>query len=314
VTARRLGTRAACSVLVLLLGSAARAQTPAPSPAPARVGAAELSSLAIGADDVVVTVGDVALRRSDMFRQVDLAAPAKSAEVMRTMVLSTAAQLDALREGIDVPADVLEAEVTQAIAEQKASFATEVDEKLPLEEYLRLRHGMSPEDHRAEVKRMVLAAMLLDRAVRVDQLRSGYELVQVIVVEKEELAREIAGQLAEGASFAVLAKRHSVHPSASRGGELPAMPLASDAPLLVGADTLQPGGLLGPLPLSVGERSLWRILRLAERVEPTTRPWAELRDGVEAELAARPLEADELTVFESRVSDRYRVSRPPRSP
>jgi parvulin-like peptidyl-prolyl isomerase len=263
---------------------------------------------------VVVTVGDLQLRRSDIFRQLDLATPARSAEVIRQMVLTTAAALDAQREGIDVAGDVLDKEVDSAIAEQKASFATEVDEKMPLEEYLRLRHGMSPEQHHAEVRRMVLASLLLERAVRLDQLRSGYEMVQLIVVEDEALAKDIAGQLAEGASFSVLAKRHSIHPSAARGGELPAMPLASDAPLLKGADALEPGGVLGPEPLVLNGKTLWRIVRLADRAKPSTAPWAELREGIEADLALRPLEADELSVFEARISDRYRVSRPARSP
>ena len=72
------------------------------------------------------------------------------------------------------------------------------------------------------------------------------------------------------------------------------MPLASDAPLLEGRDALQPGGLLGPEPLRAERQDLWRIVRLADRAPPSTAPWAELREGIEAELAARPLEADEL--------------------
>src|SRR5262249_27212861 len=153
---------------------------------------------------------------------------------------------------------------------------------------------------RAEVRRMVLATMFLERAVRLDQLRSGYDLCQIILVEDEKLAREIADELSQGASFSVLAKKNSVHPSASRGGELPAVPLGGEAPLLAGRETLQPGGLLGPLPYEAGGKSYWRILRLEERATPTTAPWSELREQIEAGLVARPLEADELAIFEAR--------------
>ena len=55
--------------------------------------------------DKGVTVGDLKLTRSDIFRQLDLATPARSAEVIRQMVLTTAAGLDAQREGIDVAAE-----------------------------------------------------------------------------------------------------------------------------------------------------------------------------------------------------------------
>src|SRR5262249_60924332 len=120
-----------------------RAAAPAATPAApgARVGVDGLAGLQRGQDDVVVKVGDVELHRSDVYRVLDLAVPARSAEVIRQMVLTTAAQLDARREGIDVPADAADKEVERAIAEQKASFAMEVDEHMPLEEYLEKRHG-----------------------------------------------------------------------------------------------------------------------------------------------------------------------------
>jgi hypothetical protein len=281
---------------------------------PARVGAEALDGLALAQDEVVVSVGDVLLRRSDVFRVLDLAAPARSAEVIRQMVLTTAAHLDARREGLDVPADLLEREVEAALAEQRASFALEVDESLPLEDYLRLRHGLSPEQHRAEVRRMVLASLLLERAVRLDELRSGYDTLQVAVVEQESVALEMAGQLAQGASFSVLARKHSVHPSAARGGDLPPVPPDADAPLLAGRQDLAAGAVLGPEPLLAGEKRLWRLLRLVERVPATAAPWPELRERVEADLLARPLEAEELAVFEARIMDRYRVTRPTREP
>ncbi len=281
---------------------------------PERVGVTQLAELALAQDEVVVAVGDVQLRRSDVFRVLDLAAPARSAEVIRQMVLTTAAQLDARREGLDAPAELLEREVATAIAEQRASFALEVDEQLPLEEYLRLRHGMSPDEHRAEVRRMVLAALLLERAVRLDALRSGYDTVQLALVEDEAVARAMAAQLAEGASFLVLAKKHSVHPSAARGGDLPPVPPDADSPLLAGRQALQPGAVLGPEPLLAGDQRLWRLLRLVEHVPASAASWPELRERVEAELRARPLEAEELAVFEARIMDRYRVTRPARTP
>lgn len=279
-----------------------------------RVGADELPFAARGQDEVVVQVGEVGLRRSDVFRELDLAVPARSAEIIRQMVLTTAAQLDARREGLDVPSELLEREVDAAIAEQQASFALEVDERIPLEEYLRLRHGMTPADHRAEVRRMVLASLLLERAVRLDALRAGYDVVQIMVLEDEALAAEVAAQLREGASFAALARQHSRHPSAARGGDLPPVPPDADAALLAGRQDLAPGGVLGPEALLAGERKVFRLLRLVERVAPRAAPWPELRAQVEAELVARPLEPEELAVFEARVMDRYAVSRPARNP
>ncbi|HZL99303.1 MAG TPA: peptidylprolyl isomerase, partial [Planctomycetota bacterium] len=275
-----------------------------------RIGAQSLESLARGDDAVVITVGDIALRRSDVFRLLDLATPARSAEVMRQMVMTTAAQLDALREGIDVPLDALDREIELAVAQQKASFALEVDENMPLEDYLRLRHGLTPDQYRDEVRRMVLASLLLERAVRLDQHRSATDSVALIVVEAEELAREIAAQLQAGASFAVLARKNSRHASAGNGGELPPIPIDAQIPLLEGRETMQPGELLGPAPITIDGKPAWRILRLDARHLADDRPWSELREDIETELAARPMTGEELAVFEARAVDRYRVSTP----
>ena len=275
--------------------------------------AAELTSLARGQDEIVVTVGEVVLRRSDVFRVLDLATPGKAAEVIRQMVLTTAAQLDAQAEGIDVPAAELQRQIALSISEQKATFALEVDETLPLEEYLELRHGIGPDEYRQEVRRMVLASMLLERAVRLDQMRSARDDVAVILVDDEQLAREIADKLSQGASFAALARQHSVYPSAARGGEL--APLFDDVslPLLEGRRTLQPGEVLGPAVITLGGQTFWRLVRLIDRHEPSTAKWVELRSRIESELATRPLDADELALFEARVIDRYRVTRPSRN-
>lgn len=290
------------------------ASTPAPAadapPSGLRVGAQSLDSLARGDDAVVITVGDTALRRSDVFRLLDLATPARSAEVMRQMVLTTAAALDAQREGIDVPLEALDREIELAVAQQKASFALEVDEHMPLEDYLRLRHGLSPDAYRDEVRRMVLASLLLERAVRLDQMRSATDTVALILVDDEALARDLVTQLQAGASFSVLAKKHSKHVSSDAGGELPPIPSDAKIPVLEGRETMQPGELLGPAPITVEGQAMWRIVRLISRHLPTDKPWAELRDGIEAELAARPMTAEELAVFEARAVDRYRVSTP----
>jgi len=261
----------------------------------------------------VVSVGGVELHRSDVFRVLDMAAPGRSAEIISQMVLTTAAQLDALAEGIDVPAAELQRQIGLSISEQKARFALETDESISLEEYLELRHGLSPDEYRQEIRRMVLAAMLLERAARLDQVRSARDDVALIVVDDEDLAREIAGKLADGASFAALARQHSLHPTASRGGEQ--LPLIGDfsPPLLEGRMSLQPGEVLGPAVITMGGQTFWRLVRLMERHEADGAPWSELRESIEADLLTRPFEADELALFEARATARYSVSRPPRN-
>jgi hypothetical protein len=157
---------------------------------------------------------------------------------------------------------------------------------------------------------MVLASLLLERAVRLDQLRVSTDSIALILVDDENLAKELVTQIQAGASFSVLAKQHSKHVSATAGGELPPIPVDAKVPVLDGRETMQPGDLLGPAPITLEGKSLWRIMRLSARQVATDKPWSDLRDGIEAELAARPMSAEELAVFEARAVDRYRVSTP----
>jgi hypothetical protein len=92
------------------------------------------------------------------------------------------------------------------------------------------------------------------------------------------------------------------------------MPAGEDLPLVAGRQALEPGGLLGPSAISLNGRTWFRILRLIERHEADSAPWADVRGEIESDLAARPLQPDELAIFEDRMVDRYRVSRPMRSP
>jgi len=279
----------------------------------ARVSAAELRSLVGDSDPVVRQVGEVAIRASDVYRVMDLAAPKLAGDVLREMVLTTLAELEARREGVDVPRAELEAQVEDAMAEQRARFAVEGDPSMTLEEFLLAFHGMTPEAYRDETRRMVLSSMLLDRTVRLQSLRSGRDDLQIILLTDDTIAQEVATLLAEGASFEVLAKRHSVHPSGKDGGYMPA--LASDVPvaLVEGRQMLVPGEVLGPAPVTVQGKDFVRFVRLVERHPAREGSWAELRDEVEADLQRTPMNPDEVAVFEAKMRDRYRVHRPERS-
>ncbi len=67
-------------------------------------------------------------------------------------------------------------------------------------------------------------------------------------------------------------------------------------------------------PLTVEGQDVWRFVRLVDRLAPEEAPWADVRARIETDLASHPLRPEELAVFEARMRDRYRVSRPGGSP
>jgi len=284
----------------------------APPVVDGRVPASELKSLVRHDDVVVRQVGEVEIRASDVFRVLDLAAPALAADVLREMVLTTLAEQEARREGVDVPASELEGSVDEAMAEQRARFALEGAPDMSLEEFLLEFHGMTAEEYQSETRRMVLASLLLDRVVRLQQFRSTRDELQIILVSEKELADEIHQLLGEGASFSVLAKRHSEHPSGTSGGFMPALSQEVSAPVVDGREMLSPGEVLGPAPITLGEQDFWRFLRLVDRHEAMEGDWDGLRDLVEADLIENPMNPDEVAIFEARMREEYRVRQPAR--
>ncbi len=98
-----------------------------------------------------------------------------------------------------------------------------------------------------------------------------------------QLAQDIAGQIAAGADFAELARRHSGDASASRGGDMGYQHRGMLPPgIEKEIDKIAPGGILGPIRLLEG----MAVLRLAERKPAQLRTLEDVRRTV-AELWTR---------------------------
>ncbi|MCB9899213.1 MAG: hypothetical protein H6825_14505 [Planctomycetes bacterium] len=279
-----------------------------------RLTANDLDPVVQHRDEVVQLVDGVEVRASDVYRMLELAAPQVTSEIMGQVVLATLAQLEAAAEGVDVPADQVELLVAKEKQRVRDQLSVQGGGKVDLAEFLREQHGMTVSQYDAEVRRMVLAQMLADRVVRLDQMRQARDELQLILVDDAALAAEIAAKLHDGASFSALARQHSIHPTAASGGFLPPFPVGIPAALVDGRDALQPGEFLGPAPVTIDGHDAFRLLRLVRRLPARTEPWDVLRQEIEQELSERPVGAEELIVFEARMRDRYRVQRPPRSP
>lgn len=306
---------AVVSALALcLVVSTGAAQSPPADPGTARVAASSFGSGLEGADLVVRKVGDVEIRASDVYRMLDLSSPAVLADAASELVLMALVRLAAREEGVDVPAVELEAEVDRAVSEQQARFALEVTTEITLEEFVAERHGWSPEGFREQLRHGILGNMLLDRVVRLNQWRSARDELQIILVQDESMAQEIGSKLAAGASFTVLARNHSSHPSGAEGGFMPLLPASLEVPLVAGREALAVGEFLGPAPITLGGADYWRFVRLVDRMEAMTGDWLAVRDQVEADLSETPLHGDELALFEATMAERYGVSTPASSP
>lgn len=137
---------------------------------------------------------------------------------------------------------------------------------------------------------------------------------RLIQVADEKTAQSIAAEIAQGAKFEDLAKRHSQAPSAAKGGELdwvsfklPATAGQTQGYPLVVADAITrliPGGVSPVL----SENGAWYLTKLEAQRATTIPGFAATRSGLERQLKQRHLE-QETAAFVMRLMSKGKVER-----
>ncbi len=214
---------------------------------------------------------------------------------------------EARRLGVHIGADQVEKSMAAVLKAQSDEFELAAGPGSDFEQYILERYGTTSQAYRAAVRDQVMEELFLARLIRYQARLEERIQVRVIVVEGFDAAREIAAKLDEGANFAALARAQSLDRSARLGGLLP--PVARDCPhpLLQGAASLKPGqrAELSSIPGKSGE--LFRILRLEKELPADSRPYGEQAAEIERELETRALDPFELTEWDRRVRERYRI-------
>ncbi|MDZ7710067.1 MAG: peptidylprolyl isomerase [Roseovarius sp.] len=165
-----------------------------------------------------------------------------------------------------IPPDVLfKGVLDQLVQQELLSQAHEGD----LSTVARLR--LENEERAITASEMI--GSLTDAAITAEALQAAYDSEYAetgdeteyrashILVETEEKAKEIAGEIADGANFAALAQEHSTGPSGPSGGELGwfgagvMVPEFSDA-----VAALEAGEVSGPVQTQFG----WHLIKLNE--------------------------------------------------
>lgn len=214
---------------------------------------------------------------------------------------------EARRLCVRIGADQVEKSVAAVLKAQSDEFELAAGPGRDFEQYILERYGTTSAAYRAAVRDQVMEELFLARVIRYQARLEERIQVRVIVVEGMDAAREIAGKLDEGANFAALARAQSIDRSAAQGGLLP--PVARDCPhpLLQGAASLKPGerAELSSIPGKSGE--LFRILRLEKELPADARPYSEQAADIEQELETRVIDPFELTEWDRRARERYRI-------
>ncbi len=283
-----------------------RSPPPAPAP-PSGTGAKGTIAARVGSREILLE--EVA---REMFRSAassNLTDRQRAIGTLNKLVIREIVQLEKQRLGLAVPAAWLSGEKQRAMDDLKTQVETsyglrmtperflEVELKQTLAEFLRARETEASE------------RWLLSRIIRFHGIESDRVELQLIAVDDEKTARDVAARLDQGADFSQLAMSYSKHPSGQNGGRLPPLAKESLNPA-VGerAFALAPGARSNILSVDDGlGRRQFELIKLVRRLPPRKVTWAEVSAEIEEGLAHAPVSSDEFVAWSLRLERIYDV-------
>ncbi|PYG29164.1 peptidylprolyl isomerase [Pelagimonas varians] len=147
-------------------------------------------------------------------------------------------------------------------------------------------------ERRTQMASVALAAMA-DQAVTEDAVQAAYKAEYMqgeaglefnashILVETEEEAQAIVGELSTGVDFAELAQTKSTGPSGPNGGSLGWFSKGMMvAPFQDAVDTLEAGGIAGPVKTQFG----WHVIKLNETRIQEAPALETVREAIETQV------------------------------
>lgn len=260
----------------------------------------------IGGEPLAVVDGEE-LRAEDVFpvlflTHTDLIYAALEQAVRRRLMLKEVERLS-----ITVRPELLDESVAAVLKNQEDEFQLAAGPDYVFESFIQERYGTAPEDYRGAVRNQVLEELFLARVIRYEAGLEEQVEVRMIILADLALAKEVAGKLAEGASFSALAKAHSIDPTNSQGGRFPPVRRDCPHPLLDGLDELSAGQVGEVSTLERSGQQLYRILRLDRVIPADRRPYGERAEEIEKGLAERKIDPFEVLEWDRRVRERYPI-------
>jgi hypothetical protein len=232
--------------------------------------------------------------------------PDRAAEVLDQLLDEAVVEAEAARESVAVG----DAEVARAadayVEDRRRSARVQYGPATDFETLLRERWGRDLARFRADAVRLVRAALLRDRLVRLDQLREDGVEVRVLVLPSEEAARAAAASLRDGADMTRYADRAGVRrpssPAPWARGEIPEKGL--EARLFAASA----GDVLDPVPFTAPDGGvLWQVFRVTRVWRGSPLPWESIGPVVEESLRAGAVTDAEYRRWRARAYARHRV-------
>lgn len=251
-------------------------------------------------DQIVAEVGATTVSREEFHKAL---VETNGIDVLRELIKERVIQQEAAKAGIHYLAAETDQEVKSELAKVRQAIRLKVGGERPSLEELLASRGRSMDSFLDELRHKVEIKTLLDTLVLLDRLDTARVEIRIIQVRTRQAAESIQHRLAEGADFAKLAGKESIHRSGEKGGhiepfarglfheEYQAVEDAAFALRVVGETT--------PViqVINAGNREEFFILKLVRQHPPVEGTFATLREQIADLRRSNPPGEDEIDAW-----------------
>ena len=267
-----------------------------PKPAPG-FGPEILLPKAEAEDTEIARIGDLVLRRSHAYTRLLSAHPKLALSAVDLLVFDVLVAQHAQQFGIRVEPERIEqlaaAEEVQVRDQVKAELGGELD----FAGYVWRLFGLRENDWQQTLRLRTAQRLYQGYVIRYLALREDRVQVRFLVHKDQAQADEVVAKVQQGADFGTLALRLSEDDSRRDGGLLPPFARGSQHPVAEVAFTLQKGQVSAPFRGRWRDEERWFVVYCLEHLQGRSRPFAEVRDEIDADLQNRAIGAFERTAY-----------------
>ena len=248
-------------------------------------------------DSVIATVGDVTIRKSDVYDRL-LESDRRAAELWTDLlVLDAVVAALARQHGITVSraeVEPLAAEEEQLLRQQ---HELEVGDRMSFEDFVGRRFGLSLDEYRRFVRADVARLRYRSLVMRYVAMREERVELRFIVHDDPAGLAGLREDVLAGADFGTLARRHSIDGSRDDGGRLGPIGPAFRHPIAAVAFQLEAGEVSAVIPFDDHGRPRQALVYCLRRLPAQDAPFAALRDELIADLERNPVSEFEQRAF-----------------
>lgn len=263
------------------------------------VGPAVLVPRAGDDDDVVATVGGVAIRESDIYDRMLENDPRAAALWVDLLVLDVVVADLARQLGVTVAP----AEVADDLMAEESLLREDVERQLALEgggsfeDWLRRTYGLDAASYRRDLERDLVRRRYRQLVIRYLAQTEDRVEVRFLVHTDAELLRELREKVLAGADVAAIARQHSQDRTREDGGHLGPFSRAFRHPVARAAHELEPGQVSEVIAFDDSGTRKHALVYCLRKLPGRDAPFAEVRDEIERDLEVHPVTRFEQRAF-----------------